>query len=127
MGETNQKHTVMSPELLIPIGFFATIFGIIYLYLTTRNRERMALIEKGADARMFNTGKGYRGSQVIVSLALLSMGIGVGVLTGGIFEAAGVDDEVAYPASVFIFAGLGLLVSYFINQKRNSGNDDLVG
>ena len=39
------------------IAFFAMVFGIAYVYYTTRNKERMALIEKGADASLFNTGK----------------------------------------------------------------------
>ena len=44
-------------ELLIPISFFLVVFGIIYLYFSTRNKERLALIEKGADASIFNLGK----------------------------------------------------------------------
>ena len=43
----------MDVEILIPISLFLMIFGIIYLYYSTRNRERMALIEKGADASIF--------------------------------------------------------------------------
>ena len=37
-------------EILIPISFFLAVFGVIYLFLSTRNKERLALIEKGADA-----------------------------------------------------------------------------
>ena len=43
----------MLVEVLIPMSVFATIFGVIYLYLTTRNRERMAMIEQGADPELF--------------------------------------------------------------------------
>ena len=39
----------MNAEILIPISLFLAIFGIIYLYLSTRNKERLALIEKGVD------------------------------------------------------------------------------
>jgi len=38
----------MNEEILIPLSFFAAVFGIAYLYFITRNKERMALIEKGA-------------------------------------------------------------------------------
>ena len=49
--------------LIAFIAFFATVFGIMYIHYTTRNKERMALIEKGADASLFNTGKeGQKGS-----------------------------------------------------------------
>ncbi|WP_311196042.1 hypothetical protein [Antarcticibacterium sp. 1MA-6-2] len=47
----------MGSEVIIFTVFFAVIFGIYYLYITARNRERMALIEKGADATIFYTGK----------------------------------------------------------------------
>ena len=43
-------------EVLIPISFFLAVFGIIYLFLSTRNKERLALIEKGADASIFMKG-----------------------------------------------------------------------
>ncbi len=33
--------------VLITLAFFATVFGWVYVYYTTRHRERMALIEKG--------------------------------------------------------------------------------
>jgi hypothetical protein len=110
-------------EVLIPLGLFATIFGVVYLFLTTRNRERMALIEKGADAKMFNTGKSLGGGGIILSLALLAIGVGTGVLTGGILETMGMDDDVSYPASIFIFAGIGLLISFFLNRRLTQKDD----
>ena len=50
----------MDEEILIPITMFAAIFGIVYLYFSTRNKERLALIEKGADASIFVKGKFLR-------------------------------------------------------------------
>ena len=44
----------MDASILIPISMFTAIFGIVYLYLSTRNKERLALIEKGADAAYFS-------------------------------------------------------------------------
>ena len=37
-------------EVVVLAVIFGTFFGIAYLYFSTRNKERMALIEKGADA-----------------------------------------------------------------------------
>ena len=45
----------MGGEIVILIGLFSVVFGIAYLYFSTRNKERMALIEKGADASIFVT------------------------------------------------------------------------
>ena len=46
-----------SEVIIIPI-IFGVILAIAYLYFSTRNKERLALIEKGADASIFVRGKG---------------------------------------------------------------------
>lgn len=107
----------MQEDILIPLIVFSSIFGVVYVYLTTRNKERLALIEKGADASLFNTGKKNGIGSIILNLALLAIGIGIGVLVGAALEQAGMDDEVSFPASIFIFGGLGLVTSFFVNRK----------
>lgn len=107
----------MASEILIPFIVFSCIFGIVYLYLTTRNKERMALIEKGADASLFNSGKKFGVGEVVLNFAFLAIGIGVGVLMGALLEQGGMDSDVSYPACIFIFAGLGLVTSFFVNRK----------
>lgn len=107
----------MQGQILIPLIIFSTIFGIFYVFLTTRNKERLALIEKGADASLFNTGKKSAIGSIILNLALLAIGIGVGVLGGAALEGAGMDSDVSFPASIFIFGGVGLVISFFINRK----------
>lgn len=32
---------------------FGTLFGIVYLFISARHKERLSLIEKGADASIF--------------------------------------------------------------------------
>ena len=49
----------MGSELIIIPIIFGAIFGVFYLYFSTRNKERLALIEKGADASIFMKGKGH--------------------------------------------------------------------
>lgn len=114
-GQTKQNH--MQEDILIPLIIFSAIFGVVYVYLTTRNKERLALIEKGADASMFNTGKKNGIGSIILNLALLAIGIGIGVLVGAGLAQAGMDDDVSFPASIFIFGGLGLVTSFFVNRK----------
>ena len=43
----------MSTEILIPITALAVIFGIVYVVITSRNRERMSMIEKGVNPKDF--------------------------------------------------------------------------
>jgi hypothetical protein len=108
----------MNEEILIPLGFFAAVFGVFYVYLTTRNKERMALIEKDANAKLFQTNsEGTSTKQIIFSIGFLAIGVGLGVLTGGILEEVGLHDSVAYPASIFLFAGMGLVTSLIWFKK----------
>jgi len=109
----------MHGEILIPIAFFGVVFGIFYLYISSRNRERLALIEKGADATIFGSGK--RGSMwkvITLNLAFLLMGIGVGVLLGNILDTySSLDSDAVYPALIFLMAGVGLYVGFTQARK----------
>ena len=62
----------MAVEILIPLGAFAMMFGFAYLFFTTRNRERMAMIEKGVDSSLFRR---KRGNTSLLTIILLNAGI----------------------------------------------------
>jgi len=110
----------MDEEILIPLSLFAAIFGMVYLYYSTRNKERLALIEKGADASIFDIGK-RRGSSwkvVVLNIAFLLMGIGLGVFIANVLDTyTGLDDEAVYPSMIFLMAGVGLYVGYTQTKK----------
>jgi len=110
-----------SEVIIIPI-IFGVIFAIAYLYFSTRNKERLALIEKGADASIFVRGKRDKAAPVwkiiILNLALLLMGIGAAIFVASILHySLGVDEEVAYPGSIFLIAGVGLFVGFTMTKK----------
>ena len=108
-------------EFLIPFSFFALIFGWVYLYLTTRNKERMALIEKGASANLFNTGKsngGFFGKLATLKLGMFFVGVALGALIGNILASTTmINEPIAYVSMIFLFGGLAL-VSYYIVASR---------
>ncbi len=107
------------------IALFATVFGIMYVHYTTRNRERMALIEKGADASLFNTGREglkwtFNWNKFTLKIGMFFMGIALGILVGAIISQAGVlDEDSNYPASIFFFGGLALVLYYVIDKRNN--------
>ncbi|WP_127138542.1 DUF6249 domain-containing protein [Flagellimonas oceanensis] len=110
-----------SEVIIIPI-IFGVIFAIAYLYFSTRNKERLALIEKGTDASIFVRGKRDKAAPVwkiiILNLALLLMGIGAAIFVASILHySLGVDEEVAYPGSIFLMAGVGLFVGFTMTKK----------
>ncbi|WP_281309528.1 DUF6249 domain-containing protein [Flavobacterium flavigenum] len=106
----------MNAEILIPITFFLMIFGIVYLIYSTRNRERLALIEKGVDASIFLEGKnrGVPAWKVfVVNLAFLLIGSGVGIFIALLITTyTSLEDDVVYPSIIFIMSGVGLLVGF---------------
>ena len=103
--------------VLIPLIVFSSIFGIAYVFLNTRNKERLSLIEKGADASLFATKKNHR-SNLTLKFGMLAVGIGVGILIASILETYTVlDEEVAYPSMIFLFGGLFLVANAMIEKK----------
>lgn len=112
----------MGIAVLVPLTFFIVLFAIMYLHYTTRNKERLALIEKGADASIFVKGKRERAAPIwkilILNLALLLMGIGSGIVLGGILENnLPEDSDFAMPGTIFLLAGTGLLIGFFLTKK----------
>ncbi|HSV12161.1 MAG TPA: DUF6249 domain-containing protein [Hanamia sp.] len=107
--------------VLVSIALFMTVFGIIYLFLSTRNKERLALIEKGADAGIFIKGKSNGspvGKVIILNFALLLMGIGVGVFIALLLTAyTRLDRDAIYPATIFMMAGLGLFIGFYMTKR----------
>ena len=104
-------------ETLIPIAFFLSLFGITYVYFTTRHRERMAMIDKGADPALFQSKSGTGGA---LKFGLLFVGVALGVLMGNVLDVTtSLKAEVSYFSMIFLFSGLGLL-SYYIFFNRKS-------
>ncbi len=109
-------------RVLVPIVFFAMIFGIVYLVFSSRNRERMALIERGADPTLFESRKnGVVGG--VMKIGLFFMGVGVGIVVAYFLISIGMKEEAAYPAMIFLFGGLALILSY-VWQRKNQKEDE---
>lgn len=106
----------MESEILIPISLFLMIFGIVYLIYSTRNRERLALIEKGVDASIFlkGNGKGVPAWKIFVlNLAFVLIGSGVGIFVALLITTyTSLVDSAVYPSIIFIMAGVGLLAGF---------------
>ncbi len=108
-------------EVFVVLIIFGVIFGIAYLFFSTRNKERLALIEKGADAKIFTRSREHAApiwKVLILNLALLLMGIGAGIIIGGILNVNfNVYQEIALPGSIFLMAGTGLLIGFFLTKN----------
>ena len=115
----------MGGEVLIVALIFGTIFGIFYLYYSTLNKERLALIEKGADASIFNQGRrsGVPMWKILVlNVAQLLVGTGLAVFIAALLNEIGLDEDVAYPGTIFLMAGLGLFTGFVLTKRLAENN-----
>ena len=93
--------------VLVAILVILTIGGIAYLYITAKNKERMALIERGMDP----------------NLAKSDFWIQVGIIAGGTAAGLMFGDLIVTtfgPLFAFLFAGAGLVI-YNIARKPKVG------
>ncbi len=113
--------------ILVPLSFFALIFGIMYI----RNKENMALIDKGINPRQNNNRPR---PFVNLKYGLLMIGSGTGLLFAYLLDtmvlghnvvvhSTGIsskdsDNPAIYFALIAIGGGLGLFYSYRIEKKE---------
>ncbi|MDO1445045.1 hypothetical protein Q0590_02225 [Rhodocytophaga aerolata] len=103
-------------EILIPILISLGAFTMIVFLRKFENDERMAMINKGID---FGTKRRRVSAIGTLRLALLAIGISIGLLVGNILEVnISIREEIAYFSMVLLFGGLGLLTSYIIQLKQ---------
>ncbi len=110
----------MGPEIFVPLGFFAFIYGLVYL--NNRKKERMALLQFGKDASVFEKAKP---DLVSLKWGFILIAIALGILFGDYLVAhTNMEEEVAYFSMVFIFGGISLIISYFVGLKQIRDNKD---
>lgn len=99
--------------ILVPLGAFAMVFGIIYL----RTRENMAMIDKGMNPKRYaNLPAPFRS----LKTGLLLFGAGVGLFLAYIIDntMSGRDHEAIYFSLIAIGGGIGLIGSYAMEKKE---------
>ncbi|TMU57354.1 DUF6249 domain-containing protein [Flagellimonas algicola] len=111
---------VTSAALFISLGL--VVFGICYYYFTTRNRERMALLEKGLPKDYFKGSTTYL--PLLLTLGIVSIAIALGVLAGGFLSSLEIKGigYLMFPFSIFLCMGIGLLISYKVLKTMQKEN-----
>lgn len=81
-----------------------TIFGIVYIYVTSKTKERLALIEKRIDPNLAN-------SDFCLQVGIIDGGAALGLIAGDKFPGG------YSPLVAIILAGAGLVI-YNISKKK---------
>lgn len=103
------------------VATFLSLTIIIYVYFTTRNKERLALIARNKDASIFKSNsRKFRSERVGILFIFFGIGafVAVSLVNLGI-----IGEEVAVLAVCPIFIGLGLLVSGRLYQSHVDEED----
>lgn len=104
-------------EIVIPVSMFLMVFAIVYVYYTTRNKERMALIEKGADPRLFKS-EPKTVNYGNFKWGLFMIGVAFGVFFGVMFdEYTSLPEGPMYTTMILIFGGIALILAYLLRGR----------
>ena len=104
----------MMVAILIPLSFFAMVFGVVYLF----KKENLAMIEKGMNPK----DKLFRPAPFrSLKWGLLLLGAGMGLLIAFFIDLNlpyRVEPVGIYFALIAMGGGLGLIGSYFVEKKH---------
>lgn len=103
-------------DAIVSITLFAAVFGMVYVFLMTRHRERMTILEKNLSTSPFprvNYGA------ATLKYGMFLVGISIGFLMGWIlYNYYGVEEGTSYIAMVCLFGGISLIISYLIIHRK---------
>jgi len=103
-------------DVLVLLGAFTMVVAIVFIL--ARRKERLTLIQHGADASMLKMDKASNSS---LKFGLLMVGVAVGILLGNVIsETTSIQEEVAYFSMTLICGGISLLIYYGMMRKHDN-------
>ena len=109
--------------LIAVIGMFSAIIIIAYLYINSRHKIRMSLIEHGQDATIFKEDKDLPSS---LKYGMVAIGLGMGLFIGNILDRIGLREGPAYLGSMLMLGGAGLVLYHLLTGKKPKNFGDTV-
>jgi preprotein translocase subunit YajC len=104
-------------DFLVSFLAIGAIFGIFYVIVLTRHRERMALMDKGLTPKEFNNH--VRVISATLRFGLLMVGVAIGILLGNtVAQHWDVPREGAFIAMMLFFGGISLIISYRLEKSQ---------
>lgn len=104
-------------DAIVSLAAFAAVFGMVYVYLMTRHRERMTILDKGLATNPFPvTNYGL----ITLKYGMFLVGIAIGFLVGWFLERNGMSEGIGYISMICLFGGISLIVNFLIVKKLQS-------
>lgn len=107
--------------MMLTLG--VTVFGIIYINVTARHKERMALIEHDKTAAVFSSNPAdsfhKKSRQNALKYGLVIFGLGIGLVMGFVLSKMGMPKELSLLAMMLVCGGLGLMLYYRLTEKED--------
>lgn len=96
--------------VLVIVLALMSVVAICYLYITAKNRERLALIEKGMNP---NLSRG----DFWIQVGIIAGGVGAGLMLGDVIPGSTYG-----PLMAILIAGAGLVVYNVMRKQRMERN-----
>jgi hypothetical protein len=116
----------MDGEIFVPIFLFGGTALVLYKYVEARNRERMAMIEKGLTPAEMVAGsvrRPFMHPLTTLKWGLLVLFVGIGIFAGSwLTNVLMMKEEPAFFGSTFLAGGLALIIHYFIAARHEKKN-----
>ena len=104
-------------NVLLILTAVILIVSLAYIILTTRHKERMAMLEKGFDPNEQNEPS-FPNS---LKIGMFLMGVGLGFLVAfslDEFIITNNENPAIYPGMVLVFGGLSQVLFYKLTRKK---------
>jgi hypothetical protein len=108
-------------EVLIPITMFMSTAAVLIIWLVTRHRERVSMIEKGLTSEEIKAmyhREIKRDPLASLKWGLMAVLAGAAILLGNYLHVQFNVDEGAIFGLVLLFVGIGLVMFYSIASKK---------
>lgn len=113
---------------LLVVILMVIVFSGWIIYLKTRNKERMALIERDKDVSGFYTRKKTNFSFPWLKIGIITTGFSIGWIIALVIAEVGlrkydgsyfIQPEPVVLGILFLFTSVSILVAYFVDKPKN--------
>lgn len=109
-------------EFLIPIFMSMSAAAVVIIWITTRHRERVLMIEKGMESEqvraLYARDPNRRDPLASLKWGLLLVFSGIGILLGNFLHEYFHADEGVTIGMVSVLAGIALVIFYSFASKK---------